>query len=104
VVGRLRESGLGNHPVAIVRALSISVLPCVLFGCEIWAIEWLWDVVFAGTSPFRCTTLEPILHFLKKQLHVSLRTPDAFIHRLFNLPSMLKLILSRFNKLCRLIS
>jgi hypothetical protein len=71
IMARLREVGLGSTPTAIIRALFISVLPCVLYGCELWGLDQLYSVIFEGTSPFASRTLEPILHFLKGKLGVS---------------------------------
>ena len=42
---RLRNVGLGSLPVALVNGLFVSVMPSVLFGCEIWGIEELYAVI-----------------------------------------------------------
>ena len=36
---RLRAVGLGATPIALQRGISISVLPSILFGCEIWGAK-----------------------------------------------------------------
>lgn len=37
--GRLKDTGLGCYPRALVKAYSVFLQPAVLFGIEIWGVK-----------------------------------------------------------------
>lgn len=41
----MAAAGLGNLPIALLKGLSVKVLPALLYGCEVWALNWLDEVV-----------------------------------------------------------
>ena len=44
--GKLSRVGLGSTPLAISKGIAISVLPALLFGCEIWGISDIYAMVY----------------------------------------------------------
>ena len=80
--GKLAAVGLGCTPVAFIRGLSVSILPSLLYGCEIWGISHVYDVVLGGASPYRCGFMDPIITFLRSWLSLPRSAPVAAIHRL----------------------
>jgi hypothetical protein len=44
----LRAIGLGATPAAWLKAIRIAVLPVILFGCEMWGIDEIYQVMFNG--------------------------------------------------------
>lgn len=62
---KLRAVGLGAIPASWLKAIRISVLPAMLFGCELWGIDEVYQVLFNGKSPFLCSFLTPITKYLK---------------------------------------
>lgn len=45
IKGRLTNAGLGHLPVALIKGLCVRVVPAILYGCKIWAMRWLDDVI-----------------------------------------------------------
>ena len=88
----------------MVKGVLISVLPAALFGCEIWGINHLYQVLFKGHNPYDCEHLKPIVGFLKKWVGLSVRASSGTVHRLLNLPSFVRLALPRLMKLLDLVS
>ena len=95
LMGRLRDVGLGATPAAFVKGLRISVLPAVLFGCEIWGIDEVYQVLYKGHSPFNSPTLKPILKFVKRLVGLPPTASNAHVCQLFGLPTFLSLVLGR---------
>jgi hypothetical protein len=85
----LGDVGLGHTPSALVRAFSIAVIPSMLYGCELWGLQQVYNMLILGASPFQAPTLSPILTFFKKLLGIHIHAPDAFVHTLVNLPTFL---------------
>lgn len=62
--GRLVQAGLGDLATALSRAIQIKVLPSLLYGCEIWAVSWLWGVILGSESPYSHPRMSPVVKFL----------------------------------------
>lgn len=43
---KLRNVGLGRLPAALTNGIFISIIPSLLFGCEVWGIEDLFGMLF----------------------------------------------------------
>ena len=97
--GKLTQAGLGNLPVAMVQALKLKTLPAVLYGCEIWALTWVSQVLGNTTiSPYKHPRLDIITNFLKSYLGMPQNAFGAATMRALNFPSMLHLTLPRMTK------
>ena len=101
---RLCSVGLGCLPIAYTSGIFVSVMPSLLFGCEIWGVDEIYDVMFKGTNPFHSVHLRPLLNHLKKWLGLPQRASHALVHRLLALPCFARLALPRFMKLTSNIS
>ena len=104
VRGRLAAAGLGVLPVALFKGLFIKVVPAILYGCEVWALGWLADVLDKGASPFVHDRLNIVISFIKRYLGLPDRSFGAAVFKLCNLPSMLQLLLPRVVKFLRCLS
>jgi hypothetical protein len=98
VKGRLAASGLGHLPIALIKGLSIKVIPAILYGCEVWAMHWLDDVIYGKQSPFLNSRLNIVLNFIKKYLGLPTKSFGAAVFKMCNMPSMLALVLPRIIK------
>ena len=52
VRGRVVSAGLGDLPMALVKALQLKVIPAIVYGGEVWGIHWLAEVLRGKTSPY----------------------------------------------------
>jgi hypothetical protein len=85
----LARAGLGSLPMALIKGLSIRVIPALLYGCEIWCISWLAKVFKGIESPYKHPRLKIVLDFIKSYLGLPKNSFTAVIFKLVNLPSML---------------
>lgn len=76
----LADMGLGSKPAAISRGLAITVLPSVLFGCEI---------LLRGKLQYECKHLAPLNKKLKAFIGLPATASNIAINILFDLPSYL---------------
>ena len=101
---RLTATGFGHHPAALMKALKISVLPAITFGAEIWALDYVYRVLFRFESPYKPARFSPLLLFLKRKLGLRSAAFYAPVYRLFGLKSLFELVLPRLAKLLRALS
>jgi hypothetical protein len=71
--------------VAVVKGLTIKVLPAIMYGCEIWAIKWLDEVLLGEQSPFVHPRYNIVLGFLKQYLGLPMRSFGAAVVKLCNM-------------------
>ena len=101
---RLANVGLGCLPVAYINGIFVSVMPSLLFGCEIWGIDEIYNVLFKGTNPYQSEFLKPVLSHLKKWAGLPTSASHALMHKLFAFPCFTRLALPRLVKLINSIS
>ena len=99
LLNRLTRVGLGYIPVALVNGLFVNVMPALLFGAELWGIAYIYGVLCNNKSPYACPYLEPVLGFLRKQAGLPRNSSTAALHRLYGIPTFLKLVLPRLTRL-----
>jgi hypothetical protein len=85
--------------VALINGLFVSVMPSLLFGCEVWGISAIYNIMFHSKSPYSVEFLSPIHHFLRRVVGLPPNSSVAILHRFFALPSFLRLVLPRMVKL-----
>lgn len=100
---KLSNVGLGRLPVAIVNGIFVSIMPSLLFGCEIWGIEAIYNILFCGKNPYAVEFLAPVQSFLRNMLSLPPNSSTALLHRFLSFPSFLRLVLPRMAKLFALL-
>lgn len=80
---QLRNIGLASTPLALTRGLRISVLPGLLFGCEMWGIDDMHAMLFRGRNPYKCNRLTPLYNILKKKLGLPPKASTAAVCQIF---------------------
>ncbi len=102
--GKLSAVGLGSTPLALSRGLMISLLPSLLFGCEIWGIDEIYDIFIKQKSVYNCKFMDPLLQNLKRYIGLPPASSNAAVCHLFNIPTFLSLVVKRLAKACAAIS
>ena len=98
IKNRLTQAGLGSLPTALVKALFGRTVPAILYGCEIWGIKWILDVLDGKASPYVHDRLNIVVNFIKQHLGLPTKSFSAAVFKLCNIPSMLALMLPRVTK------
>lgn len=82
-----------------MKALSLKVLPALLYGCEIWGLAELRAVACGHKSPFLSDFLGPVLEALKQRVGLPAAAFNLPVYRLFQLPTFVELALPRVLRL-----
>ena len=59
---------MGDCPAALTKALSVKVIPSLLYDCDLWGLSELHAMVCVHKSPFLSDFLGPVLGALKPML------------------------------------
>lgn len=104
LTNRLRNVGISSNALALLRGMKLTVFPSLLFGCEIWGINWIYRVMFKKASVYHCDFMTPITNTFARLAGVSRTYAKPLLYRLYNIPTFADLVIPRLYKLLKLLS